>query len=124
MERELTIYFDHSAILRGLPANNGIDEALDGLGQLRSRGVAVKIVDTAGMSEDEIQGTYLRATQPSVRQKYSVRQMFGSRRRSGWLFGRAVPAMVVWGASGEAVDVFPHDETGRIVTICDALNSF
>lgn len=123
MERELTVYWDQSAILRGLPANRGIDEALNGLGQSSGRGIVVKFVDTSNMSDEEIQETYLRAALPAVRNKYSVRQVFGSRSRSGWLFGRGVPAMVVQGPLGEAVDVFPHNEAGRIVTIHDALNS-
>jgi len=50
-----------------------------------------------------------------------VRQVFGSRRHSGWLFGRGVPALVVVGASGFAEDVYPHDSAGRYVMIAEFL---
>jgi hypothetical protein len=123
MKKELVVYCDRAAILRSIPCNDGIDKALERLEELRSRGIDVKVVDTARLSDQEIQANYFRAIQPSVRKKYSVRQIFGSRSRSGWLFGRAVPALLVQEPSGKAVaDVFPHKELGRIVTIHDALN--
>jgi hypothetical protein len=124
MNNELLLYCDRSAILRGLPCNEKIDEVIERLGEFRSRGVDVTVVDTTRMSEREIQDKYLRAVQPSVRKKYSVRQVFGSRSRSGWLFGRGVPALVVKSLAGETIaDVFPHRESGRIITIHDAIES-
>ncbi len=120
---KIELYCDRAAILRGVPCNDGIDKALERIEQLRAQGSDVQVVDTGRMSDEEIQANYFRAIQPSVRKKYSVRQIFGSRSRSGWLFGRAVPALVVQEPSGGAVaDVFPHNESGRIVTIQDALN--
>ncbi len=120
---KIELYCDRAAILREIPCNEGIDKALERLDEFRAQGINVQIVDTCHMSEQEIQADYIRAILPSVRKKYSVRQIFGSRSRSGWLFGRAVPALVVREASGEAVaDVFPHNESGRIVTIQDALS--
>jgi len=119
----MELYCDRTAILRGIPCNDGIDEALKRLEELRSEGVDVKIVDTARMSDQEIQANYFRAIQPSVRKKYSVRQIFGSLSRPAWLFARGVPALVVQEPPGEAVaDVFPHKKSGRIVTIHDALD--
>jgi hypothetical protein len=54
---------------------------------------------------------------PSVIKKFGIRRVFGSRRRSGWLFGREVPALLVYEEEGEdPVDVYPHDELGIIKT--------
>jgi hypothetical protein len=119
---KIELYCDRAAILRGVPCNEGIDRALERIEELRAQGIDVQVVDTSHMSEQEIQADYIRVIQPSVRKKHSVRQIFGSRGRSGWLFGRAVPALVVQGPSGEVADVFPHNESGKIVTIHDALN--
>ena len=120
---KIELYCDRTAILKGLPCNARIDEVLARIEELRSQGVDLKVVDTARMSEQEIQADYMRAIQPSVRKKYSVRQTFGSLNRPAWLFGRAVPALVVQEPSGEIADVFPHNESGKIVTIHDALNA-
>jgi hypothetical protein len=123
MKSELVLYCDQAAILSGLPCNDGIDKVLGRIEELRSQGLDVQVVDTSKMSEQEIQANYFRAIQPSVRKKYSVRQVFGSLSRPAWLFARGVPALVVQEPSCEAVaDVFPHKESGRIVTIQDALN--
>jgi len=120
--KEALLYCDRAAILRSLPCNDGIDEVLDRLEELRSQGVDVKVVDTTRMTEQEIQSDYIKAIQPSVRRKYAVRQTFGSRGRSGWLFGRGVPALVVRDISGGIVDVFPHMESGRLVTVRTAFD--
>src|SRR5260370_37758727 len=123
MKNELVLYCDRAAILRELPCNDGIDKVLERLEEFRSRGIDVKVVETARMSEQEIQANYFRAIEPSIRKKYSVRQTFGSRSRPAWLFGRAVPALLVQDSSGQGLaDVFPHNESGTIVTIHDALN--
>src|SRR5258708_7604801 len=123
MKSELVLYCDRSAILRGIPCNDGIDKALERLEELRSQGIDVKVVDTARMSEQELWANYFRATEPSIRKKDSVRQTFGSRKRPAWLFGRGVPALLIQDSSGQGIaDVFPHNESGKIVTIHDALN--
>ncbi len=123
MKNEHLLYCDRAAILRELPSNEGIDEVLERLEEFRSRGIDVKVVDTRLMGEQEIQDDYIRAIQPSAPKKYAVRQIFGSRRHSGCLFGRGVPALVIQDPSNKAVaDVFPHKESGGIVTIHDALN--
>lgn len=123
MKNELVLYYDRTAILKELPCNAGIDKALERIEEFRSQGIDVRVVDTTRMSEQELWADYSRATEPSIWKKYSVRQIFGSRSRSGWLFGRGVPALLVQEPSGNAVaDVFPHNESGRIITIHDALN--
>jgi hypothetical protein len=74
------------------------------------------------MPEDERMKTYIAALAPSVLRKYRVRRVFGTHRRAGSAFGRGVPALVVWDEIGDIVaDVYPHEEAGRIITICDFL---
>ena len=111
---KLELYCDRAAILRGIPCNDGIDKALERLEEFRAQGFDVQVVDTSRMSEEEIHANYFRAIQPSIQKKYSVRQTFGSRSRPAWLFGRAVPALVVQEPSGRVADVFPHNESGKI----------
>lgn len=119
---KIELYCDRAAILREIPCNDGIDKALERLEEFRAQGFDVQVVDTSRMSKEEIQDNYFRAIQPSIQKKYSVRQIFGSRSHSGWLFGRAVPALVVQESQGVA-DVFPHSESGKILTVNVALNA-
>ncbi len=119
MTEEFVFYCTPSAILRGHPCNADIDSALGKIEDLRRQG-KVRVVEP---SDDEVQAAYIGAIAPSVRKKYPIRQVFGSRRQSGFLFGRGVPALVVQSASGTiAEDVFPHKESERIVTINEALS--
>jgi hypothetical protein len=116
------LYYAPAAVLRELPCNAGIDAALARAEELRRRGVAVELVDTSTMEPGELQGRYIEAIIPSVLKKYRVRQVFGSRRRAGWLFGRGVPALAVVGPSGAVEDIYPHDRAGKVVTISDFLD--
>jgi hypothetical protein len=116
---ECVFYCAPSQILRGLPYNADIDAALDRIEDLRRQGK----VQVVKLKEDEIQDVYLRAIAPSVEKKYSIQQVFGNLHHPGFLFGRGVPALIVQSASGTTVeDVFPHKESGRIVTIHEALS--
>ena len=117
------VYLAPSAVLRELPCNAGIDTALAHAEELRRRGFSVQVVDTSEMGPGELQGQYIEAIGPSVVKKYRVRQVFGSRRRAGWLFGRGVPALVVVGSSGAAEDVYPHERAGKLVTISEVFDS-
>jgi hypothetical protein len=119
---KIELYCDRTAILREIPCNDGVDKALERLEEFRAQGIDAQVVDTSHMSDEEMQANYFRAIQPTARGKYSVRQIFGSRSRSRWLFGRGVPALVVEEPSGVVADVFPHNESGKIVTILDGLN--
>ncbi len=59
---------------------------------------------------------------PAVWRKYRVRQVFGSKRHPGSLFGKGVPALVVYERADHApIDVYPHEEDGRLVTIREFL---
>jgi hypothetical protein len=117
------LYYAPAAVLRELPCNAGIDAALARAEELRRRGVSLELIDTSAMEPGELQGRYIEAIMPSVLKKYRVRQVFGSRRRAGWMFGRGVPALAVVGPSGTVEDVYPHDRAGKVVTISDFFDS-
>lgn len=100
--------------------NEGFDlskiEAL--LKQLEKRGVAWEAVDTTAMSVDKLSDLYIESTVPTAYRKYHVRQVFGSKRHSGFLFGKGVPALLVYEPGGRyPSDVYPHRAGDRIVTI-------
>ncbi len=86
------------------------------LDHLKAKGVACDLRDTDKMSEQEISEKYIESIIPSVLKKYRIRQVFGSRRHSGWLFGRQVPALVVYDEkTGYPIDVYPHEQgTSRV----------
>jgi hypothetical protein len=117
------LYYSAGAVLRELPCNAGIDTAVARADELRRQGIPVELVDTDAMEPGELQGRYIESIGPSVVKKYRVRQVFGSRRRAGWLFGRGVPGLVVMHPSGTVEDLFPHERTGRLVTISDFFDS-
>src|SRR5713101_5726024 len=117
------LYHEPAAVLRELACNAGIDTALARADELRRRGIPVELVDTSGMGPGELQGRYIEAIGASVVKKYRVRQVFGSRRRAGWLFGRGVPGLVVVGPSGTVEDLYPHEGAGKLVTISDFFDS-
>jgi hypothetical protein len=119
---EYVLYCNQSAILKGLPCNAGIGEALERIDNLARKGMNMRIVDTARMSEGEIRTAYMKVTIPSVMNKYSIRQIFGSQRQAGFMFGRGVPALIVQNESGRMTDVFPHKEAEHIVTINEFLS--
>ena len=90
-----------------------------------ARWCALEIIDTTEMERADLQRKYIDAIMPSVFKKYRVRQVFGSRRRAGWLFGRGVPALVVLGPNSSPMpeDLYPREERGTLVTIWDFLAS-
>jgi hypothetical protein len=79
------------------------------------------MIGTSEMAPAALQREYIDAIVASVAMKYRVCQVVGSRRRSGWLLGRGVPALVVIGSSGDVEDVYPHDSPGRYVAIAEFL---
>lgn len=119
---EYVLYCNPEAIYRGPGCNDGIDEVLQGVEDFRRQGVPLRIVDTAKMTDQEIQAAYIRAIVPSVWKKYRIRGVFGTHRYAGCKFGRSVPALLVCDPLADRVDdVFPHQEAGRIVTVREAL---
>jgi len=108
------------------PDNEGFDleEIRSILERLEASGIPSEIVDMMAKSEEEQADLYLEATVPTARKKYQVRQVFGSKRHAGSLFGRQVPALLVY-ESGKPypVDVYPHRSRGRTITIRAFLES-
>jgi hypothetical protein len=58
-----------------------------------------------------------------MKNKNPIRLVFGSHKHSVSQFGLGVPALLVQSSSDEVVDVFPHKESERIVTINEFLSS-
>ena len=106
-----------------IPPNEGFGEVMNLLWLLEKRGVSSQITDTDSLSAEEIQRVYSDAVVPSVFKKFGIRRVFGSRRRSGWSFGREVPALLVYEEGEEyPADVYPHDEgQGTVRTIREFL---
>lgn len=106
------------------PANEGFDKVSELLEKMERKGVTYERIDTSQLTDEQIAEAYIRSViGPTQLKKYRVRQVFGSARRSGWLFGRQVPALVVYSSSGSQFpeDVFPHAIGGHIVTIREYL---
>ena len=98
-----------------LKCNQGFNTAIQ---LLKEKEVILQIIDTSQLSDEELYSAYSEACAPSVYKKFRIRQIFGSRRHSGWLFGKGVPALLVYEGSQEyPVDIYPHEERGRIITI-------
>jgi len=115
------LYYDTKKKPMDVPANHGFDKVLV---LLKKQGIDYKVIDTGKLSDTEIQEKYIEACTPSVYKKYRIRQVFGSRRHSGWLFGSDVPALLVYeGTRQYPADVFPHEELGRIITIKEYLDN-
>ena len=103
--------------------NEGYGEVPALLEQIEKKGVKCHRIDTNQLTEVQLIEAYFRSVVgPTQLKKYRVRQVFGSARHSGWLFGRQVPALVVY-RSGSQVpeDVFPHALGGHMITIREYL---
>jgi len=119
----LKLCYQRDGLLNTL-ANRGfrLEEIRIMLEQLAAAGVQLELVETSAMSQELLVQSYLEAAMPAVSRKYRVRQIFGSKRRPGCLFGKEVPALVVYmGEDGHPADVYPHEDRGRMVTIRDFL---
>lgn len=102
------------------PANEGFDlrEVKAMFQQLEALGVSCVLIDAKTKPADELANLYLEATLPTARKKYQVRQVFGSKRHAGYLFGREVPALLVYEpGKPHPVDVYPHRSRGRTMTL-------
>ena len=99
-----------------------LDRILKLLEALERQGIQCDRVDTARMSEEDIAHAYIEATLPTARRKYKVRQVFGSRRHCGFLFGKQVPALLVYNEGQPyPVDVFPHEIMLKEIKVEDYL---
>lgn len=120
----LKLYYSTEVEPSYLPANEGFDNVLALLEEIEKKGVTCERLDTSQLTDEKIAEAYIRSViGPTQLKKYRVRQVFGSARRSGWLFGKQVPALVVYGSSESQFpeDVFPHAVGAHIVTIREYL---
>lgn len=100
------------------PANEGLDDVPELLKKIE-KGIKCDRIDTSQLKDEEVFEAYIGSViGPTQLKKYKVRQVFGSARHSGWLFGKQVPALVVYGSSTQVPeDVFPHVIGASVVTI-------
>ncbi len=121
----LKLYYNPDEQVLSVPANKGFSEVPGLLTSLKEKGIECEEIDTNVMSPGEIYKVYTEACTPSIvkgRMGYRVRQIFGSRRQSGAFFGKGVPALLVYEEEGQLpVDVYPHEELGRLITIKEFL---
>ena len=106
------------------PANEGFDKVWELLEKMERKGVTCERIDTSQLTDEQIAEAYIRSVVgPTQLKKYRVRQVFGSARRSGWLFGKQVPALVVYSSRGSQSpeDVLPHATGVHIVTVKEYL---
>lgn len=118
----LRYYYNSTEEPLETPANEGIAEALPLLTGAEEKGIGCERIDTSQLTEEDRMHAYFDAVGPSVLKKYKIRQVFGSRRNSGWLFGKDVPALIVVDSAKQYTeDVYPRNEAGRVVTINEFL---
>jgi hypothetical protein len=94
-----------------VPANAGFHEVEGLLDELRARGHTVEIIYGDEIPDEERKRFYGHEAVGAVMSagnRYSIRQVFGSREHSGTFFGTNIPALIVFDG-GRAIDVYPHD---------------
>lgn len=122
---KLKLIYDPTVLPANLKANEGFDllEIQSLLQKLEQLGVAWEAIETSAMPEAELSTLYLEAITPAVHHKYQIRQVFGTKRHSGFMFGKAVPALLVYEANTPYPShVYPHRAKDRIVTAMAFLN--
>jgi len=120
---ELKLFYSNTIEPFDDARNEGFREVFTLLKQVEGKGVKCQRIDTNQLTAEQIAQAYIQSViGPTQLKKYKVRQIFGSARNSGWLFGRQVPALVVF-ATGSQVpeDVYPHSFLGRTFTIREYL---
>jgi hypothetical protein len=75
--------------------------------KLEQYGIPCELLDIANKSQDEIYKIYSEAIVPSVMKKVGIRRVFGSKRQSALLFGKQVPALLIY-RNEEVDDVYPQ----------------
>jgi hypothetical protein len=112
------LYFNPAEISTGMDRNKGIETVL-----AKAQEFQLELIETSRIPHEALRNEYTRAIMPSVWKKYRIRQIFGSRRHSGFMFGRNVPALLIEndprGIGPE--DVYPHEKDGRVITIYEFL---
>ena len=120
---QLKYYYSSAVSPSYLPANEGLQDVPALLKQAEKSGVKCEEIDTSELTDEQVGEAYINSVVgPTQLKKYRVRQVFGSARHSGWLFGKQVPALVVYVSSQKTPeDIYPHERLGHIVTIKEGL---
>jgi hypothetical protein len=120
---ELKLYYSTAIQPFDDDRNEGYAQVFALLQEVENKGMKSHRIDTSQLTEEEITEAYIHSVVgPTQLKKYRVRQIFGSARHSGWLFGKQVPALVVYHSGSQVPeDVLPHAVGGRIVTIREYL---
>ena len=121
----LKFYYSTGTDPSFIPTNEGVADVTKLLEELDMLGVPVEMVDVAELTEKERTDAYLNAVDVSVIKKYRIRQVVVSRRISGTLFGKNVPALIIRNLeNGKPEEVYPRQEPGRIVPIAAFLRAY
>jgi len=75
--------------------------------RLERHGIQCEFTDIANKPQSEIYEIYLDAIVPSVMKKVGIRRVVGSKRQSAFLFGKQVPALLVY-RDTTVDDVYPQ----------------
>jgi len=76
------------------------------------------------MSDELLYGAYSRAIMPSVFNRFKVRRVFGTRKRSGVFFGRQAPALLVYEDESQyPIDLYPKIGEGKRESIEEFLQN-
>jgi len=124
LDKNINLKLYYSSAYKPLesPANRGFNK-VDKLWNGIPKNIKKEKIDTKDMDSEDLYKIYSNSCYPSVfTKKYRLRQVFGSRKKSGCFFTRGVPALLVYEDIEYPVDVYPHEEKGgKIVTIKDFL---
>jgi len=85
---------------------------------IEKKKVRVKIVDTAGWSREMLYEVFKKA----CRKDKSLGDIFSSKQRRGWFFGREVPALLIIRGK-KIVDVYPQRRDNNVETIASYLQA-
>jgi len=113
------LYYD-STVEPFMRASFEAERVFELLRKAKDAGIDVRIRDTAGWERQMVRETYLKACVGYIRKKHEVTEIFGTGTATGLFFGRQVPALVLF-ENERAVDVYPHQEAGRMVSIHEFL---
>lgn len=118
MQKVIHLEFYYSSVEFKLFEQYGdVNRILQLIKEVENAGIPCRIVDTKDMTDDERSNVYLTSCVPAVKNKYPIRQVFGSKKYSGTFFGTKVPALLIYGGGRYPEHVFPHKEKGQLVTI-------
>ena len=111
MTISVTLYKDDSAtnVRTDLNLVTTLLEKLQKEGKL-----SYKTIETFEIGDSELGTHYVKAIMPSVWNKYKVRTVFGTNRKSGCFFGKEQPALLV---EGDIWEIYPHEKEGKKITI-------